>query len=343
VPNHTSTRLAARPRGITRPPGRASWTGRTPATARTLPDYGESQALERLSLSSSHISPRALLVVAEGASFVATRCTGRAGRPTNCGTRGPIHGFSKQSRHRLLDAANAIQPDALPNHGKFVTLTYGPDYPTDNERVMADLDAIRKRVERKFGVFCAIWREEFQERGAPHFHLMLWVERYIPFAWLRKNWTEIAWPNAPAGQYCRVRLERMHSWGGTLHYIAKYMAKPLPEALQSATTGRQWGIWRRGMLPVEFLQAVITHAEFLAVRELVQRERIGPDGRMYFADAWNGARCYASGEFAFEVLDAVLSGRYESQFRLHVMPDHEARMAAEARTAGRAPPDEGEF
>ena len=283
------------------------------------------------------------MTYAKGASFVSTRLAGRAGFTSSRGKRGPCKGFGPQCRHRLLDVANAIQPDALPNHGKFVTLTFGPDYPTDNERVMADLDAIRKRVERKFGVFCAIWREEFQERGAPHFHLIIWVDRYIPFAWLRDAWTEIAWSNAPAGKYCRVRLEALRTWGGTLHYIAKYLAKPLPEALQSATTGRQWGIWRRGMLPVEFVQAVLTHAEFLAVRELVQRERIGPDGQMYFADAWNGARCYASEEFALKVLDAVLSGRYESQFRLHVMPDHAARMAEEASTVGRAPPEEGEF
>lgn len=59
----------------------------------------------------------------------------------------------------------------------FVTLTYGADYPTAQQS-KEDLRIWAQRVLRltaRAGLRVAIlWRVERQERGAPHFHLLVW-------------------------------------------------------------------------------------------------------------------------------------------------------------------------
>lgn len=75
----------------------------------------------------------------------------------------------------------------------FVTLTYPHEYPEDPEACKAHLKALRKRLEREYGPFAALWRLGIQIRGAFHFHLLLFVglafgpnrelRRYVSAAW----------------------------------------------------------------------------------------------------------------------------------------------------------------
>jgi len=77
-----------------------------------------------------------------------------------------------------------------------VTLTYPDNFETDDKAVKRHLELLRKRMERAFGKKPrGIWALEFQERGAPHFHLFIGLPRgvdYEDFEWWGFNtWSEI--------------------------------------------------------------------------------------------------------------------------------------------------------
>jgi hypothetical protein len=56
-----------------------------------------------------------------------------------------------------------------------VTLTYPHVWPEDPELCKRHLKALRKRLQRRFGDFSGFWRLGIQQRGAWHFHLLLFV------------------------------------------------------------------------------------------------------------------------------------------------------------------------
>jgi hypothetical protein len=87
------------------------------------------------------------------------------------GRRGYIKGFSKNSRRRLLEMIASVKRDAdLPN---FMTLTYPANFPTV-ERAKRDLKVFLQRLDRAYPGSGYIWKLEPQERGAPHYHLLVW-------------------------------------------------------------------------------------------------------------------------------------------------------------------------
>jgi hypothetical protein len=81
--------------------------------------------------------------------------------------------MSKQSRSRLMYRIAEANRDPK----WFVTLTYGADYPTARQS-KEDLRIWSQRVLRltaRAGLrVVMVWRVEKQERGAPHFHLLVW-------------------------------------------------------------------------------------------------------------------------------------------------------------------------
>ncbi|MET8341016.1 rolling circle replication-associated protein [Streptosporangium canum] len=92
-----------------------------------------------------------------------------------------VTGWSRKSRANMVRALCEIDyqpmlsdPTRLP---AMVTLTYPGDWLTvapNGKAVKAHLLAFRKRYERAWDApLLAIWKLEFQRRGAPHFHLLL--------------------------------------------------------------------------------------------------------------------------------------------------------------------------
>lgn len=92
-----------------------------------------------------------------------------------------IVGWSRKSRANMVRALCELDyqpmladPARLP---AMVTLTYPGDWLTvapNGKAVKKHLDALRKRFERAWDMpLQAVWKLEFQRRGAPHFHLLL--------------------------------------------------------------------------------------------------------------------------------------------------------------------------
>lgn len=168
--------------------------------------------------------------------------------------RGEIVGFSRRSRSRLNKKMAMLKKHHLP---LFVTLTYHEDYPERFEGFKRDLDNFFKRLFRHFPDAGVIWKLEYQERGAPHFHLMLWgvslddAMQFIPQAWYEiagnGSTYHLAWHKGELGNGNENCVQPIRSWNGVVSYAAKYMAK----LDNDNRGGRVWGA--RGKIPYSSL------------------------------------------------------------------------------------------
>jgi len=130
-------------------------------------------------LSACHISPLYVFSVALGGEFAFLSSAGTgAPPPAGAGLRGRINSFSHKSRRRLMETVASVDRRAVAVP-LFVTLTYPSSFPTDYTVYKKHLDTFLKRLRRAFPNVWAIWRLEFQKRGAPHFHILIFGARYI--------------------------------------------------------------------------------------------------------------------------------------------------------------------
>jgi len=165
------------------------------------------------------------------------------------GKRRAISGFSKNSRRRLLRLIGTIdQTQTLP---LFVTLTYPAEYPTaraSKQHLKAFFRLLRQYYPKSSG----IWKLEAQQRGAPHYHLLLWGIRYFPKDVCARMWWhvcgEISEDHLKAGtQVCRAgQFKRVWLYAGK--YLAKVGAAPTGPTWEKP--GRFWGIFNAALLPI---------------------------------------------------------------------------------------------
>lgn len=229
------------------------------------------------------------LTSARGGAYSDLSPGGAPGRAVGGGKRAEITEFSKASRRRLMRLLNSVDRDraALPY---FVTLTYHRNWPKDRGGRKRHLDAFRKRLERKLGRFPAVWRLEFQKRGAPHYHLLLFLEPgqvarefgqgrrelrrealsrlRCAVSWL---WHEVAEPDSPEHFVAGTQVQEVRSWRGVNAYAAKYMAKLEKLDPSAAPIGRFWGLWRRDLLPISHQLTTISEEHYYRLRRVFRR------------------------------------------------------------------------
>lgn len=208
------------------------------------------------------------------------------------GLRGEITGFSRQSRNRLLRTLGAINRSSYgPRQVLFLTLTYHHHWPEDAGEQYAQLRAWHKRLKRRFGDLPLFWRKEWQDRGAPHFHCIV----FTPPELVPQDGQD--WEFLTAATECWVELVRrpgdskMHmwrysvdakfseSWKGAMSYASKHMRYiSKKEAIQPRDpdgnplpTGRLWGYLDKRQLPISWETTRITFKEYLQTRRLFRR------------------------------------------------------------------------
>lgn len=159
--------------------------------------------------------------------------------------RGIITDMSRKSRRGLLLLLNRMSYD---QRTSFVTLTfhYTPTVPQSN----AAFKRFRSWFTKRFPDAAAVWRRETQpQRGAIHFHLLIFNMPYIPQAELQDIWTRCTQEDRSIVDIRRVK-NRKHA----LRYVSKYIAK-LPEEVgttslelspylqrpEKKSVGRAWG------------------------------------------------------------------------------------------------------
>lgn len=243
-------------------------------------------------MSTAHTAPPPSMSAAVGGSLAELSAGSTPGCVVGGGVRGKIGSFSPASRRRLMRLLNSINRDEvyLPF---FITLTYHDNWPSSRQGRKKHMDALQKRMERSYGRFAAVWRLEFQRRGAPHYHLLVFLnpEQIVPYlggvrslhrrsallrlrsdvAWM---WNEIVDREDIQHLEAGTSVEGIRSWKGVNSYAAKYMGKL--ETFRGGeegqeSPGRFWGVWRRSLLPISYEQTQITLPHFFQMRRVLRR------------------------------------------------------------------------
>lgn len=226
----------------------------------------------------------------------------RQGLKRNGGTttveRKPIASWSRKSRANMVARFSSLDLTPLTQYGDaalavMITLTYPRDWeslvPTASH-AKKHLHQFRKRFERRFGrPLFAMWKAEFQRRGAVHFHLFTACPTsLVEFReWVASTWTDIVAPTpeserekhlragtavdlAPGATMDNARLVAVYfSKHSSANFGAKeYQNSPPQKWIEEGSVGRFWGYWH--LRPVE-AEALITEQEAIAVARLLRR------------------------------------------------------------------------
>lgn len=149
----------------------------------------------------------------------------------------------------------------------------------------AHLRAFLERVRRKFPNSSAIWRIEYQERGAVHFHILFFSLPFWKADDIRKVWGEIIGEENP-----RIKIETIRTRRGTTYYVSKYVAKVGNDALVSLSSlpysheGRHWGYFNKPQIPMQELHLFEVLGDFKAFWDLRRAiDRFYPKRRKSYA------------------------------------------------------------
>lgn len=169
------------------------------------------------------------IITQQGTLFkVKTQNSGELSKPRSHGKRGKVTAFSNASRKRLLELFATIDAKKY----LFLTLTYGERFP-DTRRAKAHLKAFIMRLQRRYETLSGVWRVEYQERGAPHFHLILMNVPFIDKKLIVDLWEAVIGheyqnnTHNDSGDRNRTftRIEAIRKHKKVMAYISKYVAK----------------------------------------------------------------------------------------------------------------------
>lgn len=133
--------------------------------------------------------------------------------------RGNIESFSYRSKRRLrLFARNSSHLWKV-----FIHLTYPKYFPSDGKKVKKNLDNFFKRLRRHCLDIKYLWVIEFQQRGAPHFHVV--VDQEVNKNWLSQNWYEIVDSKDEKHLRAGTKVEAVRSKNHAVAYLMKYIGK----------------------------------------------------------------------------------------------------------------------
>ena len=152
--------------------------------------------------------------------------------------REKISTFSRASRYRLIQEVST--------YGKltqiFGTLGYNNPPPT-REEAKNHLDKMGKKILYKHTSYWIVWKMEFHESGAIHFHLLVYSPTGKPY--IKKEEFKSMWEASTGRRDLYPRIERLRSHRGGIYYATKYLCKEVVEDLteeQKTFAGRFWGI-----------------------------------------------------------------------------------------------------
>lgn len=222
------------------------------------------------------------------------------------GPRENIRSFSRASRRRLLRKVAQLDRSVLP---VFATLTYPLEYSPDPTEWKRHLNSVwAKRLRRQYPNAAYIWRLEFQRRGAPHFHLILYgatgsIEEFRQ--WLSLSWYETVQSGDEKHLRAGTNAKQTRSSAGTVGYMAKELGKTSQASLSDDYpdgVGRWWGVKFGGSLPWSPLEhKTISDADADRIIRLMRRHA-KLRGREY-----HSLTVFANGPFWSERLEDILA------------------------------------
>lgn len=185
-------------------------------------------------------------------------------------SRGTITSFSNASRKRLIETLASINRDRVRFMPLFVTLTYPEVYSEEGQTWKRHLDSFLKALARAYPGCSAVWRLEFQKRGAPHYHLLVFGLQWLDAKWLARTWYRIVASGDEKHLKAGTQVKRVRSWRGVMSYASKYMAKT-GGAPSKVEVGRYWGIFNRVAIPTNIIIFPITLKSFYTLKRAIKR------------------------------------------------------------------------
>lgn len=216
--------------------------------------------------------------------------------PADYKQRTAIEGWSNKSRANMVSRLCSLDyqpmlahPDRTPC---LITLTYPGDWlavAPDGATAKRHLKLFRARYQRNWKEqFRAVWKMEFQRRGACHFHLFTSIPNRPGFAeWLSATWTEIVDATDPTERATHLiagtgidyntgvrasdpkRVAVYFAKHNSPNHGAKeYQNQPPAEWLDAGSVGRFWGYWNLEPLTV---RAPIAETDALTAARTLRR------------------------------------------------------------------------
>lgn len=189
----------------------------------------------------------------------------------NGGNKDIVQGLSARSRSRLIRFLATI---GRTDDCYFVTLTYWR-WNENWEEWKRDLDSFIKALGRFADGACGVWRLEFQERGAPHFHILCWfndapdVGAFRCFT--RDAWLRIIDQDSPETRAHATTVDLVMDTRKSAFYISVYQSKDKNDR-KDIHTGRLWGVFGRDRLQLEPVrEEPFTDYQLLKLRRIVRR------------------------------------------------------------------------
>jgi hypothetical protein len=241
---------------------------------------------------------RHFLVLTPGSLRIKRRISKSSVKKSVVKDRSAITSWSRKSRANMVSRFSSLDLAPLYVNGEnalaaMITLTYPKDWlelvPTASQ-AKKHLQQFRKRYERRFNQpLFAMWKAEFQRRGAVHFHLF--TASPVPLAefrrWVAETWSQIVNPPSASERLKHLRAGTAVDLapGITIQdarlvavYFSKhsspnlgakdYQNKPPQAWIDAGSVGRFWGYWNLKPLEVE---AAITESEAIAASRLLRR------------------------------------------------------------------------
>ena len=218
-----------------------------------------------LGLSNAHIALRFAVVTASGGRFVQLLGDSGDRETPGGGPRGEVSTFTRQARRRMMQLFSQLRVGDVTDSALLLTLTYPRLWPHDPETWHDQFNRLWARLEKRHPGAACIWRLEFQERGAPHFHVLLLNVPFLSTHDLTTWWRDIAHVDDEFHGQAATRVERPYSWFAACAYLYKYMSKLDGYGLP-ARTGRLWGVRRPDLLPIRLATRQLTGAQFTILK-----------------------------------------------------------------------------
>lgn len=210
-------------------------------------------------------------------------------------TRGRIKGFSHRSRKRACLVMSQWRPDLQVGLG---TVTYPAEWP-DASTVAKHRGSLIRALMKQWPQCKGMLRLEYQQRGAPHFHLVLdgftGISEVLAFReWLREKWCRII------GGKAWTQFDLASSQDAAKYYLTKEVTKTIQGSEQWLAAsgvsheGRCWWLIRKREMRFVWAELLLPRPMGTELGKLVQQEvekrllkqkkiQRREDGKLYFA------------------------------------------------------------
>lgn len=184
---------------------------------------------------------------ASGNLVIVREVSKTASYSSNIANRGSIVSFSPSAGQRM----RRFLRESISDYRTMVTLTYPGFFDSNGKEVKEHLRRMLQEFKREFQrvepnnvmAYSSFWFLEFQQRGAPHFHIFTTAK--FPKDWIAKKWYEIVGSDDIRHLHAGTRVETILAGReGCISYASKYAAKleqkDVPEEYHNV--GRFWGV-----------------------------------------------------------------------------------------------------